>query len=109
VRYYHEELGGAKYIAKLPEMLISMQKSEQECFEQIKKMISYIRGAILKKLHKVEPKEPLEKYKAENIVPSNPRYPMTLKDVIKSITDGSVFFEIMGTLCSKYCNLVWPQ
>ena len=90
-----EELAGAKVHCEIAGNAHFYAKSEQECFEQIKKLISYIPRSNTEKAHKVEPKEPLKKYKAENIVPSNPRYPYDIKDVIKSITDGSEFFEIM--------------
>ena len=90
-----EELGGAKVHCEIAGNAHFYAKSEQECFEQIKKLISYIPRSNTEKAQKVEPKEPLKKYKAENIVPANPRYPYDIKDVIKSITDGSEFFEIM--------------
>lgn len=41
------------------------------------------------------PKPPKKGLKIEDIVPSDPRIPYEMRDIIKSITDNSEFFEVM--------------
>jgi acetyl-CoA carboxylase carboxyltransferase component len=90
-----EELGGARVHCEISGNAHFYAKSEQECFEQIKKLIEYIPRNNTEKAAKIESKEPLKKYKIEDIVPSNAKYPYDIKDIIRSITDSSEFFEIM--------------
>jgi acetyl-CoA carboxylase carboxyltransferase component len=90
-----EELGGARVHCEISGNAHFYALSEQECFEQIKKLIEYIPRNNTEKAVKIEAKEPLKKYKIEDIVPLNPRYPYDIKDIIRSITDSSEFFEIM--------------
>jgi acetyl-CoA carboxylase carboxyltransferase component len=90
-----EELGGARVHCEISGNAHFYAKSEQECFEQIKKLIEYIPRNNSEKAARIESKEPLKKYKIEDIVPSNSKYPYDIKDIIKSITDSSEFFEIM--------------
>ncbi|MBN1926043.1 MAG: acyl-CoA carboxylase subunit beta [Prolixibacteraceae bacterium] len=115
-----EELGGAKVHCEISGNAHFYARSEQDCFEQIKKLIDYIPRNNTEKAQKKEPREPLKKYNIDNIVPSNPRYPYDIKDIIKSITDGSEFFEIMemyapnivigfGRLDGKTCGFVANQ
>jgi methylmalonyl-CoA decarboxylase subunit alpha len=115
-----EELGGARVHCEISGNAHFYAKSEQECFEQIKKLIEYIPRNNTEKAAKKEPKEPLKKYKIEDIVPSNPKFPYDIKDIIKSITDSSEFFEIMelyapnivigfGRLNGETCGFVANQ
>ncbi|MCF8357267.1 MAG: acyl-CoA carboxylase subunit beta [Prolixibacteraceae bacterium] len=90
-----EDLGGAQVHCEISGNAHFYAKSEQECFEQIKKLIEYIPRHNTEKAAKKEPAEPLKKYNIERIVPNNPRYPYNIKDIIKAITDNSEFFEIM--------------
>src|SRR5574344_1837597 len=90
-----EELGGAKVHCEVAGNAQKKKKTEVECFDQIKKMIAYIPHNNSEKAKKIAPKEPLKKYKIEDIVPSDSKYPYDIKDIIRSITDGSEFFEVM--------------
>ena len=90
-----EELGGARVHCEISGNAHFYAKSEQECFDQIKTLIRYIPRNNTEKAAKIEAKEPLKKYKIEDIVPSNSKFPYDIKDIIKSITDSSEFFEIM--------------
>lgn len=90
-----EDLGGARVHCEIAGNAHFYATSEAECFKQIKTLISYIPRNNKEKAQKIAPKEPLKKYNIENIVPSNPKFPYDIKDIIKSITDGSEFFEIM--------------
>ena len=69
--------------------------SEDECFEQIKKLITYIPWNNAKKALKFPVREPNASINIEEIVPADPHHPYDIRDIIKAITDGSEFFEIM--------------
>lgn len=90
-----EELGGARVHCEIAGNAHFYAKTEVECFEQIKKLIAYIPHNNKEKAKKIESREPLKKYKIEDVVPSDSKYPYDIKDIIRSITDGSEFFEVM--------------
>ncbi len=90
-----EELGGARVHAEITGNAHFYAKTEQECFEQIKTLISYIPRSNLKKAQSYPPKLPLKGMKIEDIVPVDPRIPYDMRDLIKTLTDGSEFFEVM--------------
>lgn len=90
-----EELGGARVHAEITGNAHFYAESELECFDQIKKLISYIPWNNTQKAKVLEPTKPTFKRKIENIVPSDPKLPYDIRDIIKAITDKSEFFEIM--------------
>ncbi len=90
-----EELGGAKVHAEITGNAHFYAESEQECFDQIKKLISYIPWNNTQKAKVLEPAKPTFKKKIEDIVPADPKLPYDIRDIIKAITDKSEFFEIM--------------
>ena len=90
-----EDLGGAKVHAELTGNAHFYAISEKECFEQIKKLITYIPWNNTQKAKIFPVKEPVSKYKIEDIVPADARLAYDIRDIIKSISDGSEFFEIM--------------
>jgi acetyl-CoA carboxylase carboxyltransferase component len=90
-----EELGGARVHCETTGNAHFYAKSEQECFDQIKKLIELIPRNNTEKAKKAAPEEPLKEYNIEKIVPDNPKLPYDIKNVIRSITDGSDFFEVM--------------
>jgi acetyl-CoA carboxylase carboxyltransferase component len=90
-----EDLGGARVHAEITGNAHFFAKSEQECFEQIKKLLSFIPWHNGEKAPKVAPKPPKAKYKIENIIPDDPKQPYDVRDVIRAIVDDSDFFEIM--------------
>ncbi|MCW3786358.1 acyl-CoA carboxylase subunit beta [Plebeiibacterium sediminum] len=89
-----EELGGARVHAETTGNAHFFANSEQECFEQIKKLITFIPWNNSKKAKEFPPKEPLYKGNIEDLIPSDPRNPYDVRDVIKGIVDDGDFFEI---------------
>lgn len=90
-----EELGGAKVHSEQTGNAHFYAESEMECFNQIKKLVSYIPWNNSQKAQKFEAREPLsEEYPITEIVPGNPKEPYDIRDVIKAVSDGSEFFEI---------------
>jgi acetyl-CoA carboxylase carboxyltransferase component len=90
-----EELGGAMVHSEITGNAHFFAKSEDECFEQIKKLITFIPWNNSEKALRFPVQEPLLKKSIEEIVPTDPHHPYDIRDIIKAVTDGSDFFEIM--------------
>jgi acetyl-CoA carboxylase carboxyltransferase component len=90
-----EELGGALVHSEITGNAHFYAKSEDECFEQIKKLITFIPWNNGQKAKKFPAQEPTFKKNIEEIVPVDPQHPYDIRDLIKSISDNSEFFEIM--------------
>lgn len=90
-----ENLGGARVHSEITGNAHFFAESEIECFDQIKKLITYIPWNNSKKAMPYETKEPkVDQYKIDEIVPGNPKEPYDVRDVVRAITDDSDFFEI---------------
>ncbi|SMO84880.1 Acetyl-CoA carboxylase, carboxyltransferase component [Saccharicrinis carchari] len=89
-----EELGGARVHAETTGNAHFFAESEKECFEQIKKLITFIPWNNSTKAKEFPPKEPVFKGNLEDIIPSDPRNPYDVRDVIRGIVDEGDFFEI---------------
>jgi acetyl-CoA carboxylase carboxyltransferase component len=90
-----EELGGARVHSEITGNAHFYALTEQECFQQIKTLLSYIPWNNDKhSVHEVEAKQPLKKYNVEKIVPVDPTKPYDVRDIIRAVVDGSDFFEV---------------
>jgi len=90
-----EDLGGARVHSEVTGNAHFFASSEEECFEQIKKLITFIPWNNGQKARAFEPGEPLKEFDINKIVPDDPTLPYDVKDVIRAIVDKSDFFEIM--------------
>lgn len=90
-----EDLGGARVHSEVTGNAHFFARSEEECFEQIKRLITFIPWNNSRKAKAFEPADPDISYNPEKIVPEDPTLPYDIKDVIRSIADRSDFFEIM--------------
>jgi acetyl-CoA carboxylase carboxyltransferase component len=90
-----EDLGGARVHSEVTGNAHFFAKSEAECFEQIKKLITFIPWNNSKKAKAFEPAEPKKEYNINQIIPEDPTIPYDVKDVIRAVVDDSDFFEIM--------------
>jgi acetyl-CoA carboxylase carboxyltransferase component len=90
-----EDLGGARVHSEITGNAHFFALSEEECFEQIKKLITFIPWNNGQKARPFEPGEPLPEFDIEKIVPDDPTLPYDVKDVIRAIVDKSDFFEVM--------------
>ncbi len=90
-----EDLGGARVHSQITGNAHFFAKSEEECFEQIKKLITFIPWNNDRKARAFETKEPKREYNINKIVPEDPTLPYDVKDVIRAVCDDSDFFEIM--------------
>lgn len=89
-----EELGGARVHAETTGNAHFFANSEAECFDQIKKLITFIPWNNSKKAKAFPPKPPKFKGKIENLIPSDPKMPYDVREVIRGIVDDSDFFEM---------------
>ncbi|MCK4407664.1 MAG: acyl-CoA carboxylase subunit beta, partial [Bacteroidales bacterium] len=90
-----EELGGALVHSEITGNAHFYAESEQECFDQIKQLISFIPWSNKKKADSFPKKAPKsKKYKIDSVIPTDPRQPYDVRDVIKAVCDDSEFMEI---------------
>jgi methylmalonyl-CoA decarboxylase subunit alpha len=90
-----EDLGGARVHSEVTGNAHFFANSEAECFEQIKKLITFIPWNNSRKARAFEAKDPKPGYNINKIVPEDPTLPYDVRDVIRAVVDDSDFFEIM--------------
>lgn len=106
-----EDLGGAKVHSEITGNAHFYAESEQECFDQIKQLISFIPWNNKRKAMSFPKKLPKSKlYNIESIIPTDPRTPYDVRDVIKAISDDSEFLEVQEQFAANivigYARLV---
>ncbi len=97
-----EDLGGARVHSEITGNAHFYAESEQQCFDQIKQLIGYIPWNNAKKADPFPKKTPKTRlYKIDTIIPTDPKTPYDVRDVIRSIVDDSEFLEIMELFASN--------
>ncbi len=89
-----EELGGARVQAEISGNAHFYAHNELECYEQVKRLVTYIPWNNRKKPDPFPPAPPKPQYRIENVMPSEPTPPYDVRDVIRSFADDSEFFEV---------------
>jgi acetyl-CoA carboxylase carboxyltransferase component len=89
-----EDLGGARVQAEISGNAHFYAESEQECFEQIKKLVSYIPWNNRQRAEKFPPRAPRMEFRIDEIIPKEPSQPYDVREVIKAVSDDSDFLEI---------------
>lgn len=89
-----EELGGARVHAETTGNAHFFAHSEKECFDQIKKLLSFIPWNNAKKADPMPAALPAINKRIEEIIPADPKQPYDVRDIIRSIVDNSDFFEV---------------
>ena len=89
-----EDLGGARVQAEITGNAHFYAETEQECFEQIKRLVSFIPWNNRKRPDSFPPQEPEGRYKIEKIFPDEATRPYDVRDIVRAIGDGSEFFEV---------------
>lgn len=90
-----EDLGGARVHAEISGNAHFYSESEEQCFNQIKELISFIPWNNQKKADPFPKKSPkTRQYKVDNIIPTDPRQPYDVRDIIRALVDDSEFLEI---------------
>lgn len=91
-----EELGGASTHNKVSGVAHFMDKSEEECIERIKELLSFLPSNNLEEAPVFEVEDNINRIeeKLNEVVPINPNKPYDMKEVIKLIADNGYFFEV---------------
>ncbi len=90
-----EDLGGARVQAEITGNAHFFAESEQECFDQIKQLITFIPWNNEKKADSYPKRPPKSRsYKIDQIIPSDPKQPYDVRNVIKALADDSEFLEV---------------
>jgi methylmalonyl-CoA decarboxylase subunit alpha len=89
-----EELGGARVHSEITGNAHFFAESEEECFSQIKRLLSFLPWSNTEKSATVEPVLPKKSFNLTKIVPDDPRQPYDVRNVIKAIADNSDFLEV---------------
>lgn len=90
-----EDLGGARVHSEVTGNAHFFAMSEEECFAQIKRLLTFIPWNNSTGTKVVESCEPDTLFDPEKIVPDDPTLPYDVRDVIRSVVDKSDFFEVM--------------
>jgi acetyl-CoA carboxylase carboxyltransferase component len=89
-----EDLGGAKVHTQVSGNAHFYSESEKECFDQIKKLVTFIPWNSRKTADPFSPRPPKDSLHIESVIPPVPTQPYDVRDVIRAMCDDSDFFEI---------------
>ncbi|MCQ4925238.1 methylmalonyl-CoA carboxyltransferase [Tissierella carlieri] len=91
-----EELGGANTHNKISGVAHFVDKTEAECIERIKELLSFLPSNNLEQapIYTIEDEINRVEEKLNEIVPVNPNKPYDMKEIIKLLADNGDFFEI---------------
>ena len=94
-----EELGGAETHNKISGVAHFMDKTEEECIERIKLLLSYLPSNNLEEAPVYESQDDINRVEEElnEIIPDNPNKPYDVKEVINSLADKGSFFEVQSS------------
>ena len=108
-----EELGGADTHSSKSGVSHFACENEIECFESIKKLMSYLPQNNLEDPPLVEPEDDpnREEESLDTIVPENPNKPYDMIKVIELVVDDNDFFEVhkdwAGNILVGFCETQW--
>ena len=89
-----EDLGGAKTLAEISGNAHFYATDEKACFDQIRKLLSYL-PQNNRETPVLEKAKPPKKQKAiGSIIPTDTKRPYDVRDIIRAISDGSEFCEV---------------
>lgn len=89
-----ENLGGARIHASVTGNAHFFAKDEMECFDQIKRLSTFIPWSNRRKAKKFAPKSNISNFNIADIMPQDPSQPYDIRDVIKAVADDGDFLEI---------------
>lgn len=92
----HEQLGGAKTHASKSGVAHFMYKTEKECFENVRKLLSYLPQNNYEETTRLDAEEDAEAVCEElsSIIPDNPRQAYDMKKIITKVIDEGDLFEV---------------
>ncbi len=90
-----EELGGAAAHNNTSGVAHFFAENEQDCFGQIRKLLSFLPSNNIDDPPSAEPREPeLSQDDLISLIPANPNKSYDVREVIKRVVDGSELFEV---------------
>ncbi len=89
-----EDLGGARVQTEVSGNAHFYAATEQECFEQIKKLVTFIPWNNRKKPDAFAPHPPRAGFDVARVIPADARDPFDVRDVVRSVCDDSDLFEV---------------
>ena len=89
-----EDLGGARVHAETTGNAHFYAVSEDECFDQVKKLLSFIPWNNQEKAKTKETKAPSTSLEIGKIVPEDPKQPYDVRHIIECLVDDSNFLEV---------------
>lgn len=91
-----EELGGSTSHNKKSGVAQFNCKDEDDCFERVRELLAYIPASNFIPQQKKDNSDPIyrENTKLKDVVPSNPKKPYDMKEIILDIVDHSHFLEV---------------
>jgi len=94
-----EELGGYKVAVEKAGTIDNVAASEQECFDLIRRFLSYLPTNVWQLPPVVKTDDPVNRREEEliRIVPRDPRKPYNMKRALELIMDRDSLFEIQST------------
>jgi acetyl-CoA carboxylase carboxyltransferase component len=90
-----EDLGGARVHSQLSGLADMRVSSEEECFQQIRALLSYLPSNCREKPPRIQTGEDSERFDAEigDLIPTDPRKSYDMKKIIARLLDNGVFWE----------------
>lgn len=91
-----EDLGGAKAHNQTSGVAHFISQNEEECFDKIRKLLSYLPSNNLEDAPFKETQDSTDKIipALDDIVPVDPNKPYDMKEIIKMVVDDGDFFEV---------------
>ena len=89
-----EDLGGARVQVETTGNAHFFAHNEQECFEQIRKLVEFLPDSNRQKAVAVAPKAPKATCKIETLIPKDSKIPFDVRDIVRALVDDSEFFEV---------------
>ncbi len=89
-----EDLGGARVQAETAGNAHFFSNSELECFDQIRKLVSYLPDNSRAKAAIIDQKKPKHSYRIEELIPKDSKIPFDVRDIVRSLVDESEFLEV---------------
>jgi acetyl-CoA carboxylase carboxyltransferase component len=91
-----EELGGAKIHGQVSGVAHFVAKTEGECFEQVKSLLSFLPANWRETppAHEAQDDPRRLTPEIEKIIPDNPQRAYDMKKIIRVVADGNDFFEV---------------
>ncbi len=91
-----EDLGGAQVHAEVSGNAHFFARSEAECFEQVKRLVTFIPWNNRKTADPFPARPPRQAFDLERIIPHESNRPYDVRDILRAMCDDSDFMEVQA-------------